>query len=335
MRKELFVVTSYHHILTAIAKKYINRSNMDILISNMSTGDEYWRRYLPQLKENNWFYNIFYFDERLNRPPSPLHPIATYKYELGGERKLIESIKGLDLMSYNMIYLIDDKMFLGSTVVRNRLPFHLCEDTVQTYQMMKKANSSKVLALPYNIICPILKCANYWHPVFGYGSSCEAIESSSIEGLPKRLPYKKIKVVDRMGQINAIPQVEKQKLCEMFLDKENIDYMRNNSDAVMIMTCPLKKGPMDYSLQISGVYKLMKLYPNAKYIIKPHPRDNTDYKSAFPGVIVLKNSFPSEVFGFLEGIAIDEVVSIGSTSINSCNFAKKKRLIMANELNAL
>ena len=169
MRKELFAVSSYHHILTAIAKKYANNSEMDILISNLSTGDEYWQMYLGKIREYAWFRRVWFFDERSNHPPSPMHPIATYKYELGGEKEIIRHLKDLDLSSYDMIYLIDDKMFLGSTIVREKLSYHLCEDTVLTYQMMNKANSSKVLAAPYNLICPIMKMFNYWHPVFGYG----------------------------------------------------------------------------------------------------------------------------------------------------------------------
>lgn len=332
---ELFVVTSYHHILTAIAKKYANKSIMDVFISNRSTGDEYWAPYLAEMRRYGWFRNIFYFDERTYRPPSPAHPVATYKYELGGERKLIEAVEGLNLSSYGMIYLIDDKMFLGSTVVRDKLPFHLCEDTVLTYQMMRKAKSSKVMNNPYNIICTILKIFNYWHPVFGYGSSCEAIESSSAEGLPRMLPHNKINVVDRMGLINSIPREEKKKLCDMFLDGSNIEFMRSNPDAVMIMTCPLIRDRMDYSLQISVVKKLMASYKGAKFLVKPHPRDDTDYASAFPGTIVLRRSFPSEVFSFLDGIEIREIVSVGSTSVNSCTFAKKKRLVMLNELGSL
>ena len=332
---ELFVVTSYHHILTAIAKKFANNSEMDIFISNRSTGDEYWHLYLEKIREYGWFRNIFYFDERINRPPSPAHPFATYKYELGGEKRLLQNVVGLDLESYDMIYLIDDKMFLGSTVVRSKLPFHLCEDTVLTYQMMNKAKSSKVMNAPYNIICPVLKIFNYWHPVFGYGSSCEAIESSSSEDLPKMLPRKKVKVIDRIALINSIPINDKKKLCQMFLDQENIDYMRNNPNAVMIMTCPLIKDKMDYPLQISLVRKLMDIYSGSKFIIKPHPRDDTDYKTAFPDVIVLRRSFPSEVFSFLDGVVIREVISVGSTSVNSCTFARKKRLIMLSELDSL
>ena len=335
MTKELFVATSYHHVLTAIAKKYANQSAMDLFISNRSTGDEYWNLYLGQIKANKWFDHVFFFDERILGPPSPIHPLATYWYELCGEKKRIAQIPDLNLKQYDLIYLIDDKMFLGSTVVRDKLTYHLCEDTVLTYQIMKKAKSSKVLNAPYNIICPVLKTLNYWHPVFGYGESCKAIESSSVDGLPKRLPREKITVVDRMEQINAIPDEEKRKLCDMFLDKENVEYMRNNRDAVMIMTCPLKKGDMDFELQTSVVCKIMKHYVGAKFIIKPHPRDDTDYKSAFPDSIVLRRSFPSEVFSFLDGIEISEVVSVGSTSVNSCTFAKKKRLIMVHEIDTL
>ena len=335
MIKELFVVTSYHHILTAIAKKFINNSQMDILISNLSTGDDYWNLYLNQMNDNGWFRHVFYFDERTNRPPSPAHPLETYRYELGGEKQIIDEIIGLDLHSYDMIYLIDDKMFPGSTVVREKLPYHLCEDTVLTYQMMKKANSSKVLAAPYNLICPVLKLINYWHPVFGYGDCCKAIETSSAEGLPERLPRNKIKIVDRMGQIMAIPKSEKDKLSDMFLDKKNVEYMKNNRDAVMIMSCPLTRGCLNYERQIAVISKIMDQYPNSRFIIKPHPRDDTDYRKAFPEVIVLNRSFPSEVFSFLDGIEISEVVSVGSTSVNSCNFAKKKRLIMVKELENL
>ena len=62
------------------------------------------------------------------------------------------------LGSMVMDYVYGKQNFID--IVRNKIPYHLCEDTVMTYQMMKKANSSKVLAAPYNIICPVFKIFN-------------------------------------------------------------------------------------------------------------------------------------------------------------------------------
>lgn len=336
MKKELFVVTSYHHILTAIAKKYIDFCEMDIFISNFSSGDEYWNEYIDYLRSAGWFKNVFYFDERKIHPPSPIHPIATYKYEILEEKQIISTIEGFRLESYDLVYLIDDKMFLGSTIVRENIPYHLCEDTVLTYQLMNKTKSSKVMCLPYNIIYKILKICNYWHPVFGYADNCEMIETSSVDDLPNRLPFKKVELVDRMNQINSIPETDKKIICELFLDKKNIDYMKRNKDVVMILTCPLKKGDLDHDAQISVLKRVMFLYPKStKFVIKPHPRDDTDYKIVFPEIVVLKRSFPSEILGFIEDFEIDEIISVGSTSVNSCNFAKKKSLILLSELNKL
>ena len=51
----------------------------------------------------------------------------------------------------------------------------------------------------------------------------------------------------------------------------------------------------------------------ASLVIKPHPRELTDYSHYFPKAIILKPSFPSELMPILN-VKVDKVVSLNSTA---------------------
>lgn len=320
--KELFVCTSYHHIMTALAKKRCNETSMDLIVSNYSTGDEYWIDILPKLKEYKLFDNIFYFDERKHHPPKPTRILATYIYEFVTEEKIIKKIKGLDLKKYNLVYLIDDKMFPASTIIKHNIPYHLLEDTAMTYQYMNKLGTSKIMKLPYRYICVFFRFLRYWHPVFGYANCCKAIEVSSSDNLPDQLPKDKLVVVDRNKMIRDLPITDIKVLCEIFLGQYSLEYLKQKTNMIIIFTSLYRRGRQYADEQIRICQKLMSKFKNYKFIIKPHPRDLTNYKEAFPDTIVLDRRFPSELLNYIDGIAVDYAISVCSTAVDTCNFAK-------------
>ena len=61
----------------------------------------------------------------------------------------------------------------------------------------------------------------------------------------------------------------------------------------------------------------------AQVLIKPHPRDELDYRKLFPRHIVLDKMFPMEILNFLDGVFFDRVVSV-YTVTDSIHFAKEK-----------
>lgn len=321
--KELFIATSYHHVMVAIAKMRQNKSVMDLLISNFSTGDEYWRLLVPKLINSEWFGKVFYFDERKNHPPNPNRIIDTIKYEKFGEKAILQTIDGFNVDSYDMIYVIDDKMFPASTIIKNRRPFKLLEDTAFTYQNMEKLGTSKIMKLPYKYICKLFKILKYWHPVFGYADCCKCIETSSSDGLPEQLPKNKVVVVNRFELIESIPNDDKLRLCEIFLKEKELNALLHANNTVIIMTSLYRRGMQIEDEQIRICKKVMQMYEDSNFVIKPHPRDVTDYKKAFPKAIVLNAHFPSELLNYIDGIMLEDAVSVGSTAVNTCKYAKR------------
>ena len=49
---------------------------------------------------------------------------------------------------------------------------------------------------------------------------------------------------------------------------------------------------------------------DAVAIIKPHPRDELDYKTVFKNNIVIEGKFPMEVLNFIPNMNFDKVISV-------------------------
>ena len=61
----------------------------------------------------------------------------------------------------------------------------------------------------------------------------------------------------------------------------------------------------------------------AQILIKPHPRDELDYKSLFPEHIVLDGKFPMEILNFVKNLVFDRVVTVFTVPA-AISFAKEK-----------
>jgi hypothetical protein len=88
---------------------------------------------------------------------------------------------------------------------------------------------------------------------------------------------------------------------------------------VMILTEPLCE--MDVRQKLFG--DIIDMYKDDnRVIIKPHPRDVLDYEKAFPDTVVIRDKFPMEVLGDIEGFAVDKVISV-ITQMDNTYFAKE------------
>lgn len=88
---------------------------------------------------------------------------------------------------------------------------------------------------------------------------------------------------------------------------------------VMILTEPLCE--MDVRKKLFG--DIIDMYKaDNRVIIKPHPRDTLDYEKEFPDTVVIRDKFPMEVLGDIEGFAVDKVISV-ITQMDNTYFAKE------------
>lgn len=323
MNKKLLVASSYHHVLVAIAKscEETNSSRYDLLISNSWTDDDYWSRCLTVLNKEKWFDRVFYYDEKSNRPPSPMHIIKTIKYEHVVEPQKLKAMN-LDLTSYQMIYVVHDNMFPGATIVKLKVPYTYIEDTSSVFSNGSSTPPSRLMKLSRNAILAVFALSrtfHYWHPIYGYSSNCQAIEVSDIN-VNWPLPEKKLKLVNRKALLQSIPEDIKLKILNMFIDKNSLCSLMSMQSikTLLVITCPIKQNISSEEM-INICEWLIDNNNNGieSVIIKPHPRDLTDYSKFMSAGLVLPRNFPLEVFDYLGAIEFTKAVTVGSTALNS------------------
>ncbi len=73
------------------------------------------------------------------------------------------------------------------------------------------------------------------------------------------------------------------------------------------------------------MYKyILKKFEGKNLIIKPHPRDEIDYKKIFNDSVILKRTYPIEILNFVNNISIKRCITAFSTSIDGINFCEEK-----------
>lgn len=315
-RKRLLVASSYHHVLTAIAKSYADGCPFDILITNSWTYEGYWDKCLDGLRKNKWFENVFFYDEKSHRPPSPINITATYRYELKEELEYIRRIEGFDLFSYELIYLVFDNMFPGATIVRNGVPYVFIEDTTNIYSIAAKA-PTRLLRLSESAIktlFTVCRLLNYWHQIYGYAPCCQWIEVSSLD-VRFALPKNKLRLVNRKDLIASIPRDAKRKILDMFLG-DGYETMLGDEPTTLILTSPIR-GAGDSQMKRICELLVARYAGSERVVVKPHPRDLTDYSQLSGIEIVLPRAFPTEIFDFDNRIKFCKAVTVGSTALES------------------
>lgn len=105
------------------------------------------------------------------------------------------------------------------------------------------------------------------------------------------------------------------------LDVEAAQFNAITDDYNILFTQPWSESAnYDYeeSQKIAGYRQLIESlgFDESQLVIKPHPREATDYSTHFPKATVLKASFPSELMPILN-VRVNKVVSLNSTA-GSC-----------------
>lgn len=108
------------------------------------------------------------------------------------------------------------------------------------------------------------------------------------------------------------------------LDVLNVDasqFNAINKQFSVLFTQPWSESPSydyDEASKVEGYRKLVETLGVApsQLVIKPHPREETDYSQYFPEATVLKASFPSELMPILN-VHVDKVITLNSTA-GSC-----------------
>ena len=87
-----------------------------------------------------------------------------------------------------------------------------------------------------------------------------------------------------------------------------------NKDTIMLFTQPLSEDSLiTENVKLELYSKILRKYENQSVIIKPHPREKTDYSIYFSNCYVMKEKYPVEILE-LVGINIKKAVTIFSSA---------------------
>ena len=118
---------------------------------------------------------------------------------------------------------------------------------------------------------------------------------------------------------SSLRQKYQNEICEFFcVDKIEVD-----SRCSVLLTQPLSEDGFYTEKQKLEIYaRVINRFKNERLIIKPHPRDRSDYSSIFPSLTVLPNSFPMEILNFID-IKFEHAITICSGSVFNFDYPIK------------
>lgn len=130
--------------------------------------------------------------------------------------------------------------------------------------------------------------------------------------IPKGLE-KKAEIINLKELWNKKSEEEKKIILNVFDFNPEI-LKKVNENTVMLFTQPLSEDNVISEKEKIELYsKILKKYENQSVIIKPHPREKTDYSIYFSNCYVMKEKYPVEILE-LVGINIKKVITIFSTA---------------------
>ncbi len=327
----VYICHTYYHAYIAVVKELLNKKTgsdtADIILSTMSND---FGGLKERIEKAGVFDGVYMYDEKEDTTSEEVmsyhrdrgNIIAnllqriTYTRLLG---KLQEPYIPVDLSLYKDVYVFCDSDPIGYYLNYKKIRYHAVEDGLNSGLLDDQARNANRGAWP------LKKAMAAMGLIFiesGYSRYCIDYEVNDISANHK--PPRNIVEVPRKVLNDRLSKEDHAILVDIFLvNKDEVISLllgdkNDKRSQVMILTEPLCE--MDVRKKLFG--DIIDEYSENRVIIKPHPRDVLDYEKAFPGVAVIRDKFPMEVLGDVEGFEVDKVISV-ITQMDNVYFAKE------------
>lgn len=337
----VYVCHTFYHVLIATIKELLlsrssteNYTKADIVLSLMSIdfGD-----IKDRLNISGIYNKIIEFDEKRE---DFFPELAKYKTDKGNVvknmysrivftrkfAKLEEKYVPVDFKKYDDIYVFCDSDPIGLYLNQKRIKYHSVEDglnTLKPFVLAKYTNQGhfglkKFFSMKLNLI---FMCDGYSK----YCIDMEVNDKSCIED-----DFYKYVEVPRKELIDSLSTEDKEKLINLFvkdIDQLKVFIEKGVSDGILILTEPLCT--LDIRKQIFT--DIIDQFKNEGVIfLKPHPRDDLDYRSLFSEYWIFDKTIPMEILGLFKEIHFKKVVGV-YTQLGLIDFADE-RIMLGSKL---
>lgn len=313
--KKIFICHTEYHVLISVVKNIKNATNEKndiVLYGTLNDIDKIYNK----IKESDLFDNVYVFNykdtEEIDKLPETKNIILRRKIL----KNMIRTSYDLNFLNGKEIYIFNDNSLIGIYLRMNKMNYNIIEDGLNCYKNIERHYKFNSLKYKVKILVNDLTCS------FGSSKYAKTIEVNSKKDIKVFFKDKLIEI-PRKEIFEALKENEKEKIVNIFLDEPlNL----KNTEVSLLITQPLyKDGFLNDKKQQIDMYKyVIDTYLEGKVIIKPHPRDDIDYKQLSSDYIVLENGFPIEILNFMDNISIKKCVTAFSTSIDSMECCNEK-----------
>lgn len=203
------------------------------------------------------------------------------------------------------IYGIDHDLYEGYGKRYHNI--FLLEDGTSNYMLKERREKRKSFS-------KVIRQKLLWEfPSFGIHKSVKKIYLTGLGEIPKKIENK-VEIFDLKEKWNDLLEIEKNKILEIF-KMDRITLKNINDEIEILLTQPLcEDGIISENEKIKLYGEILKKYDKDKILIKPHPREKTDYSKFFPEYKILKSKMPIELFSLLN-IKLKRYITIFSTGV--------------------
>lgn len=331
MKERIYICHTYYHVyvtfLKELARPREQRGQATLVLSSLSIDFE---RLGERVEATGLFEAVVPFDEKRD---TEFPELAKYRRDTGNlVGNLINRVKftrkfaralaptiPVNLREYGDVYVYCDSDPIGYYLNVYRIPYHALEDglnCLKNYDAARYDNRGHFgLKAFMSERCNLIFIQN------GYGKYCKDMEVNDISLL--KYPYRKYIQQPRQELVDRLTQEDKDIILLAFVrDMEGLKAQLSSQekDKILILTDPL------CTLEIrERIFRdiIARFEPEGTIFLKPHPRDELDYRTLFAEYPQFDATVPMEMLNFFPGIHFKKVVAV-LTEVGAIQYAEEK-----------
>ena len=330
MKRRVYVCHTYYHVYVTFLKELAlpqeEHGHATLLLSMMSIDFE-------QLKERvegtGLFEQVFMYDEKRDdffpeladhnrdRGNIVFNMLARISYTKK-LAKLNAPYVPVNFRDYDDIYVYCDSDPVGYYLNQNKIYYHALEDglnCLKNYDAARYDNRGH-----FQLKVFLSRKLNLIFVQNGYGKYCLDMEVNDISAI--KYPCPQYIEQPRQALVDRLTSEDKSIILQAFIRdmaklQAQIDAAGSVGDKILILTDPLCT--LDVRERIFR--DIIRMYEKEGTIfLKPHPRDELDYRSLFAEYPQFDATVPMEMLNFFPGLRFRKVVAV-LTEIKAIRFA--------------
>ena len=330
-RARVYVCHTYYHVYITFLKELKRKSEgeqekADLILSKMSNNFE---RLKERVESTGLFGRVIEFDEKRE---DFFPELAQYRKDTGSFagnlRNRIRFTKRyaelevpyvpVDFREYRDVYVYCDSDPIGYYLNQNRIYYHALEDGLNCLKNFDAARYDNRGHFKLKVFLSM-----YLNLIFiqnGYGKYCLDMEVNDISLI--HYPCPRYIEQSRQALVDRLTPEDKELILQAFIrDKEGLERQIAESgavgDKILILTDPLCT--LDVRERIFR--DIIRRYEKEGTIfLKPHPRDELDYRRLFAEYPQFDATVPMEMLNFFPGLRFKKVIAV-LTEVKAIRFA--------------